>query len=982
MDATYIQLLGRVAFVRDGRAEVLPRAQTRGVLALLALNAGRVMSLDQVAAAMWGDEEPATARAQIHTAVSSIRRLLASDRATGADPANDVAARCAPTVVGGRFGYELTIDPAEVDALRFEQMVRRGALDAADPPATGARLRQALVLWRGEPLADAAGAFVDGVRQQLSDRRLTALDDLAALDLAAGRAAEVAAELAPVIAEHPGHERLRGRLMVALFRSGRQAEALRLFHDYRRWLADREGLDPGAEIVATADAILRDRLPPPAKPDDAREPVGPQAAPADPPGASPPSRSPADAAVEPHPRNRVLVRPAGLPPAPTGFVGRVGELRWLTEAAQAGGVYAVVGTGGVGKTALALHWGHRQRSRFADGQLYIEMHGYSPGRPVTALDALGRFLRAFNVGAEKIPSDVDEAATLYRSVLADRQVLVVLDNVRSAECVRPLLPSGPGCATLVTSRDSLDALVAVDGARRLDLDVLPLGDAIALLAGLLGEARVRAEPTAAAELASACACLPLALRITAAQLTARPRRRLAQHGRDLREDDRLSVLSLGDDPAASVAATLNTSYHTLPAHVARLYRLLGLSPAADLDRWGLAALTGLPVPEVGELAGQLVAAHVVTEISPDRYALHDLVHAHAAMLASTTDTAVQRCDAVTQLIEWYADTAMIANRTLVPAWQPPEWSRALPPVNPRTFDSESQAMAWLDREHSTLVALIHRAAEAGVEQAVLPLVQGQFTYLLRHQRAETMIELNRLNWEIATRRDDDLGAAASAQSLGIGYSLLNRLDEAVSWYTRTLELNERLGLENRVARTHMNLGAIYSDSGQLEQAVHHLQWGLAISRRIDDGLGESHALGNLAYAYQQMRAWDLAEPTFIEAVAVARRVSNRHGECLAESNLGAMHLEQARYNEAAAHLDAGLRLAEELEDQLTIARNHLLLGDVQLTRGDRRRAYAEWQEALGIFLDLDHPEAAGAQDRLRAQASLSHSRQSTVDHDN
>jgi DNA-binding SARP family transcriptional activator len=968
MDATYIQLLGRVAFVRDGRAEILPRAQARGVLALLALNAGRVLSLDQVTAAMWAGDEPATARAQVHSAVSSIRRLLAGAQT------NDVAAECPPTVVGGRFGYELTIDPAAVDALRFEQMVRRDASDAADPTDTAARLRQALVLWRGEPLLDAAGAFVDAVRQHLCDRRLIAFDDLAALDLAAGRAAEVVAELAPIIAEYPDHERLRSRLMVALFRSGRQAEALRLFHDYRRWLADRDGLDPGAEITATADAILRDRLPPSTKPDDVPEPLGRP----DPPHESPQSGPPVPAAVERRPGDRELVRPAGLPAAPTGFVGRARELRWLTEGTQAGGVHAIVGTGGVGKTALALHWGHQYRHRFADGQLYINMHGYSSARPVTALDALGRFLRAFDVAAEKIPSDVDEAAALYRSVLADRQVLVVLDNVRGAETVRPLLPAGPGCVTLVTSRDGLDALVAADGARRLDLDVLPFGDAIALLAGQLGEARVRAEPTAAAELVSACACLPLALRITAAQLIARPRRRLAKHGQDLREDDHLGSLSLGDDPAVSVGATLDTSYHTLPAHVARLYRLLGLSPAADLDRWGLAALSGLPVADVGELVDQLVAAHVVTEVSPDRYALHDLVHAHAAGLASTVETEAQRIDAVTQLIEWYADSAVTANRTFVPAWRPPEWSRTRPPINPRTFGSESQAMAWLDREHSTLVALVHRAAEAGVEPAVLPLVQGQFQYLLRHHRAETMIELNQLNWEVASRTGDDLSAAASAQSLGVGYSLLNRLDEAVPWYARTLELNARLGLEDRVARTHLNIGAIYSDSGQLDQAVHHLQLGLAISRRLEDDFSESHALGNLAYAYHQMRAWDRAEPTFIEAIAVARRAGNRHGECLAESNLGATYVEQARYDEAAPHLEAGLRLAEALEDQLTIARSHLLLGDVELDRGDRRRAYGEWQEALAIFLDLDHPEAAGAQDRLAAQASVG---QSTVERD-
>ena len=518
-----IQLLGRVTVIHGGKATTVARAQARGVLAVLALDAGRVVSLDRLAAAMWGGAEPATARAQLHSAISSIRAMLA---ATGAEAAVD----------GGRFGYSLGVDATSVDALSFEHLVGRQPVD----PEPEQRLRAALALWQGQPLADASGAFVDGLRARLVERRLHAVDELAALDLAAGRYADVAADLTALVDEHADHEPLRGRLMVALFRCGRQAAALRLYHDYRRRLADADGLDPGAALTAVAETILRD------------EPLaGP-------------------AGADPEPRHHML--PARTP----DFVGRAKELAAIDAGLRADGpaVVVVSGMGGIGKSALAVEAVHRVLGAFPGGSLYADLRGTGP-RPADPHVVAGMFLRAAGIDPEQVPDDPAERLALYRAYTAKHRVLIIFDDAHDEAQVGALLPGGDSCA-LVTARGELTALDATP-IRLAVLSDVEGGRLLSVVAGVTG-----AEATAVARL---CGGLPLALRIAGARLaagadSARLRENLADEWRRL---DQLTV----DD--RDVRGTLALSHRRLSEPAAALFALLGPLPVAEFR-------PGCPVP--------------------------------------------------------------------------------------------------------------------------------------------------------------------------------------------------------------------------------------------------------------------------------------------------------------------------------------------------------------------------------------------------
>jgi tetratricopeptide (TPR) repeat protein/transcriptional regulator with XRE-family HTH domain len=658
--------------------------------------------------------------------------------------------------------------------------------------------------------------------------------------------------------------------------------------------------------------------------------------------------------------------PRQLPAVTRHFVGRDAELGQL-DAVQhrlgaAAPVVAIVGTAGVGKTALAVQWGHRVRADFPDGQLYANMHGYSLGPAVAPVDVLGRFLRALGVASDKVPADIDEAAALYRSVVADRHLLIVLDNVCSADHVRPILPGGRCCVTIVTSRARLDGLVALDGATRIKLDVLTLPEALNLLVQLVGADAINAEAGAAASLAEACARLPLALRIAAAQLAGHGAPKVVEHLAALCRGDPLATLAVDDDPTASVASTLDHSFRNLSADAARLFRLLGLSPAPDLGVHGIGALAGLPEQRVGTLVNTLCDAHLVTEVRTGRFGMHDLVRLYAHRRARDEESDSSQRDAVARLLDWYTDAVVSANLHLVPTWQV-RWERQFPPESPRTFASSADALAWYDQELAALGALTRLAVDTQ-PRVVWPLVQGQVPYLIRSHMVTTLMELSQLGFDHADRTGHKAARAAHANSLGIGCSLLSQPDEALGWYRRAITDYERIGDARLVSRMYLNIGAICSEVKRFDEAVSSLRAGLDIVRAIGDRVGEGAALGNLGFAYQKMGEFKLAEPTLLEAIQILHESGYRHAEFLAVGNLGAAYVAQGRFAEAAPYLEEGIRLGEEVGDRLNTARNHLALGDAHQSLGAGDDARREWSLAHAIFIDIDSIEAAEAQTRL------------------
>lgn len=593
----------------------------RSLLGLLALRGARGADDDLLMARLWGDREEEKARAALRVAVHRLRQWITREGG------GDLAVRRMPT------GYQLDLGAGHTDAARFRQLV--SAARSAHPTTRADLLTEALGLWRGRVLDDVAAADEDLVDVvALEQDREAAVLTAARTWLDLGRPERAIPLLEPLVRARPLDEPPHALLIEALATAGHQAAALTVYERMRLRLRDELGVGPGRDLSTAFAHVLAQ---------DARPAV----------------------------RSAPTVAPAQLPASVPAFTGRAAQLRELDRLVAEHGAHApvvisaVTGAGGVGKTALAVRWAHQAAQRFCDGQLYADLRGFSSGAPEHPLHVLAAFLRALGLPDEQIPKDVSDAARLYRSVLAGRRMLILLDNVRDPAQARPLLPGSPTCVVVVTSRSRLDGLVAVDGARRVDLDTLPAADAVELLAALVGRDRVAAEPEAAVDLARACAGLPLALRITAAHLVGHPERTLAEQAALLRADA-LGELTVEGDEHTAVRRTFDLSYQRLTPAAGRLFRLLGLSPCATFGTAAAAALGGLTVPEAGRILRELTAAHLVTPSGRDRYALHDLMSTYAKERAERDDTPQARRRATHRLMGWYLDGAERAARTLYP----------------------------------------------------------------------------------------------------------------------------------------------------------------------------------------------------------------------------------------------------------------------------------------------------------------------------
>ncbi|KJY25432.1 BTAD domain-containing putative transcriptional regulator, partial [Streptomyces sp. NRRL S-495] len=704
------------------------------LLAALLLNADGSVPVSRLVDAVWGDRPPATAGRQVGNLAGMLRRRFAE-----AEPAGP------PVLLTGGHGYRVVLDGHRLDARTFADGVARSraAAAAGEPAAALADLREALALWRGPVLDGLPGRLPAAAGVALEELRLTAWEDCLDLEAALGRYRETVPELTALVAEHPLRERFAGQLMRALHRSGRTADALAVHRLFVGRLAEELGLDPSPELRNLHLELLK------SEPErNGREAVdlGPDPGPAlDPDLDLAPDPAPAPGTVVP--------QPAQLPSPSASFTGRRTELAALdgfaAEAAAdpgpaaapgpatapAAAVFTVSGTAGVGKSTLVVHWAHRVRGRFPDGQLYADLHGFSAGPPLSAHAVLARFLRALGVPGPQVPSAPDEAAALYRSMLADRRVLVVLDNAHSAEQVRPLLPGGPHCLTAVTSRTSLAGLTARDGARSLALDLMPDADAVALLDRVIGGDRARTEPAAAAELATVCGRLPLALAIAASRLAVRPGLTVADQVAELRDtEDRLGALEIEGDAASTVRAAFDLSYRALPARAQGLFRLFALGPAPDLCTAAVAALCGDRTAVVRPVLGQLTTAHLLTYEGRDRYRMHDLLRLYAAERAASETGAAERAAARERLCGWYLNHADAAVRLLTPHRQRTGFPRPGSWYEPPVFATAAEARRWCESEHTHLMGIVREAAEHGLDDFAwrLPLALWGYFFVSPH----------------------------------------------------------------------------------------------------------------------------------------------------------------------------------------------------------------------------------------------------------
>ncbi|MFE3457009.1 ATP-binding protein [Nocardiopsis aegyptia] len=653
-----------------------------------------------------------------------------------------------------------------------------------------------------------------------------------------------------------------------------------------------------------------------------------------------------DRAAEPVPRQ--------LPSDVHGFVNRVGELETLsshlTAHHGAAAVHVIVGTAGVGKTALALRWAHRVRNRFPDGQLYANMRGYDPGPPVSPDQVLHRFLRAMGVPSDAVPPDEESRSALLRSLVADRRVLMVLDNAAHAAQVRPLLPGSSGCMVLVTSRDRLSGLVARDGALRLTLSTLSLDEAVALLETVTDQDRDHDAPDEVAELARLCARLPLALRIAAERAASRPHMPLGDLIDDLRDESGLwEALAVDDDEEADAVRTVFAwSYRALPRESARLFRLLGLHPTPDFDTRAAAALAAIPVRAARRRLDALTGAHLLEQIGPDHYQFHDLLRSYAVDQVQHEETEQDRLRCLERLLDWYLYSTHAAVRAmdshLRPLSLPPREDLPVP-----VFSDNAEAVRWYEVQRRSLVAAAETAASAGLHETAwrLPAVLGHIHAF--HAPVTEWIASARIGVDSARRVGSARGEADLLDSLGMAHVQAGSTAEALACHSAALELHERGADPFGQAVSLNGIGLVHLRGGRPDQALPSFERCLAIARERGERRWEGIALANLADAVldtdRPADALDLAEQAF----AVHRETGNRMSafSCLVTLSDALQALN--RRNEAVPHLWRALEIAQELDNPIREAYALVELGGVQVEGGQAGQALESFHEAAALY---------------------------------
>ncbi|HEV2374138.1 MAG TPA: BTAD domain-containing putative transcriptional regulator [Streptosporangiaceae bacterium] len=811
------RILGNLEVHADGCRLAVGGPREQKVLATLLLNAGRLVPLPRLVDMVWEADPPVSAAKQVRNSVSTLRQLLKADGP-------------GPVIATDGAGYRLDMNGALLDAQVFETQAAQAATAAsAGRCAEAARLlRSALDLWRGPALAGLPGHAMEAAAVSLDQRRLAVAETYCDHLLTLGRDREAAAELTSLVASHPLREKAVAQLMLALYRDGQRADALALYQDTRSALADQLGLDPGPGLQQLHQRILA----------------------ADP-GLQVPEPGQDKAGAVGQAR---LAGPQQLPGAPPKFTGRGEELDTLAGLlaghGQAGGtvlVSAIGGTAGIGKTALAVHWAHRVAGHFPDGQLFVNLRGFGPsGTPMQPAEALRGFLTALGVPTERIPAGLEEQAALYRTLLAGKKMLIVLDNARETAQVRPLLPGSSGCLVVVTSRSQLGQLVAVDGAHPVNLGLLTEAEARQLLADRLGDERTAAEPGPVDELISLCSRLPLALCIAAARAATRPGFPLAALAAEMRDTrHRLNTLEIGDD--ASVRAAFSWSYRQLSDPAARMFRLLGLHLGPDISVPAAASLAGMTDELTRQALAELARAHLLAEHMPGRFAFHDLLRDYAAEQAEAGETEAERHAATARLLDHYLHTAHAAALLLFPARNPLMLGDRHPAVRPEYLCSDSQALAWFEAEQHVLLAAVTLASGAGFSQHVWQIAWTLANFLDRRSRWHDWQSIQLTALAAARQAGDMTGQAHACSLLGRAAIRLGHYDEACEHLHNALALFRSLSDRPACAHTYLDLGWVATKQGRHGDALAPILRALELYRSAGHEMGEALTLANLGW---------------------------------------------------------------------------------------------------------------------------------------
>lgn len=910
MDEWAFGTLGPLEVRREGVPLTLSAAKHRIVLATLVLQAGEVVSVDQLVTSLWNDDPPTGARSTCQAYVMRLRQALGDPQA----------------VVTRHGGYLLNADPALVDHVRFAGLVAQ-ARRTGEARERSALLHRALGLWRGPALADVpSDALHRDAVPALEEQRLVALELRIQADLELGAHGEVIGELRTLTSEHPFRERFWADLMLALYRCSRQADALQVYRDLDVLLAEDLGLRPGEQLRRLHEAILRD----------------------DPSLAVPAQQAPARAPLR-----------TTVPPDIGDFVGRAEQIAAAagllsTKNTTAAPIVVLSGPPGVGKSALAVHLAHRLRPEFPDGVLHVNLLGYSTEQTMTVSQAQRYLLRALGLPAEQIPLEQDEQEVVFQTLLTGKRVLMLLDNAADADQVRGLLPAEPGCAVLVTSRSELRGLTALQGARRIPLDVLSEREARALIARIAA-----VEEDDCAELTELCGRLPLALRIAAANLSGRPRADVADYVAELRQDDRLAALAVEGDETAAVRGAFVPSYRALKPEARRLFRLLGPAPGADFTVPTAAALLNTSFGEATRLVEQLAAASLVQQYEPRRYQFHDLLRLYAVTIALEEDEPPIREQALRRLYEHYLHTADVSAKLLNPTLARLERpAPSTPPAVPHLSDDE-EAAAWFQAERANLVAAIEQAVAVAPEFSwhLTDAVRG---YLHSRRLDVDLMTVTTTALLAAERAGEHIVRAWLHNSRGTLHWSRGDYPAAIADLTRALDGHEAVGERRGESVALSNLGIVHLELGDLKQAVDHSTRALEVARELGEPHIEAAALVNLGAMHLESAELDLAETHLAEALELTARWGLTHTEATARNNLGGVCLRKGRIDEAFGHHRAALAVYRRLQsrhDEAEVLQNlaatHREAGDLDQAVEHCRQALALAQETRNLRYEAD-----------------------------
>ncbi|MEU4472811.1 BTAD domain-containing putative transcriptional regulator [Micromonospora sp. NPDC023888] len=905
-----VRLLGPVEVVVAGSPQAVNGMRRKAILATLALHAGRVVSVDRLIDVVWGEHLPATAANTLQRHVSYLRGVLGEPGSIVARPP----------------GYVLDTGPESTDVQAAERLLEL-ARRSSDRAEQVTHLTAAVALWRGPPLADVAGsAWLAEQAEHLARLRLEAERALAEARLSVGEHARLVPGLERLVRQHPFDEHLHGQLMLALYRDGRQGEAVATYRRLRDTLREHLGIDPSPRLRDLECAILRQ--------DSAI--------------AAPDPATPAPASVA-----------AQLPPAVPTFVGREAELAALDALVDRGGAVVVSGTAGVGKTALAVHWAHRAAERFPDGQLYVNLRGFDPGAaPTEPARALHGFLEALGVPAARMPSDPELMVSLYRTTVAGRRLLVVLDNARDAEQVRPLLPGSPDCLTIVTSRDQLNPLVVTESAQPVLLDLLSPGEARDMLVRRLGERQVAAEPAAADHIADRCARLPIALAIVAARAATNRHFPLGVIADELDDLDAFH----GGDEATDVRAVFSWSCRTLSPAAIRLFRLLSLHPGPDVSAPAVASLAGSIPQATGPLLTELTRANLLTEHTYGRYAFHDLLRAYAASLADEAEPPADRRAAVHRLLDHCLHTAHAADLVLHPHFSEislPPAGVGVTPENPR---SRSAATAWFTAELPVLLAAVPLAARLGFEGHAWRLAWTLAGFLHRQGHWQDWLGTQRIALAAASRIGDQSGQGQAHRSLGLACSRLRRYDEADDHLRRAFDRFTEVGDDAGRAHTCLNLGQLAERRGQRHEALHHSRRALTLFRRAGNQAGQGYTLNAVGWQEGLLGDYHSALRSCGEALRMLQEVGDVQGQADTWDSLGHAHHQLGDDRRAIACYEHALDLFTQVNDRYAEASTYVNLGGSHRALADLDATRAAWRRALTILDELGDADA----DSIRA----------------